>query len=441
MRPDKKRTILIFLCGALAAGVSVIWFLSSYERKPVEIHTGMSPAAYRNPLLAATRFLQSLGRHAESHRGRDLLITLPPAGDAIVIYRQAGTLSPTERDALFDWMSAGGHLILQPKEVSPDKDNDGTAAGGIAQAVGVRLRYQNSDTDCGCPSKPKRDDETGTGTPAGAPADPTKAKPPDIQHPSKSSTASTDASAEKPVKKKDTHDAVTVTTDGMQVDIDFPNRYYLESGEKAPLFRIGVPGQDGAYLLQYRIGKGKLTFLAASSIFSNSRIDGNGRAWLLAWLVKDNPNTWLLYSNNMDGIFTMLIHRMPRFLFSLAGLVLFFIWRYQYRIGPPRDPPDKTRRHILAHIDGLGQFNWDLDQAAGLLSRVREPVLQYWSRRSPRKGISAIDPETVGRLSGLTGDEIKAGLFGTVKSEQDLIGVARTLQQLRQAGSARRQKP
>ncbi|RTZ98144.1 MAG: hypothetical protein DSY90_05025 [Deltaproteobacteria bacterium] len=441
MRRPYKRVVLAVLGGVLAAVLATMWFFNNYERKPLEINTGQSPAAMKNPLLAATRFLQALGMTAESHRGRDLLVNLPPVGDAILVYRQGGALSPTEMNHLYKWMVDGGHLVIQPKRVY-DHDSDQPEEGDIARFAGVRLRYRKEKSDCGCPQNSKKADSDGSGS-----AEPDDDTVPDARARDNQDESVQDirqGSQGKPTgaEKETGHETVSVVIDGTRLTVDFPNDRYLEKGPREPVFRIDSQENEGAYLLQYQIGRGKMTVLTSCRIFNNYNIDAAGHGWLLAWLAGTHSRTWLLYSNNMDGIFSFLFRHMPAFLFSLCGWVIFFIWAHQYRIGSVREPKKTTRRHILAHIDGLGRFNWHIDKAASLIGRIREPVLHDWIRRLPGKGDRLIDPAAVARLTGLTKEEVETGFSGPVTTEQDLIVVTRCLQKLRQAegGPKRRTK-
>ena len=402
----------------------------------MEINTGQSPAAIKNPLLAATRFLQGLGMSAKSHRGRDLLIHLPFVEDAILIYRQGGALSPTEMDTLYQWITVGGHLIVQPKRVLYE-DDDIPETGDITREVGARLMARNGKADCGCPSNSdtanEKDDH-----PTDAPTEEGQVDEKYVEAPADKKQDPGDASWND--EEENENELLSVEIEGTQLTIDFPKSNYLEKGKVEPTFRIDSAEQVGAYLLQYRIGRGKLSVLSSTNIFDNANIDKAGRSWLLAWLVRDNAKTWLLYSNNMDGIFTLLVRHMPLFLVSLCGWVIFFIWAHQYRVGALREPKKRARCHILAHIDGLGRFNWHLDRADSLIARIREPLLQYWARRLPGKGNSPVDPAAAARLTGLTEDEVKTGLFGPVNSEQELVVVTRCLQKLLKMGAARKMK-
>jgi len=420
-----KLYVLLILVFALVASIGIMWFLNNFERKETEIRIHQSPEARHNPLFAATLFLQELGIEAESHRGRDLLVNLPPAGEALFIYRQSGVLSPTQLDNLYDWIDSGGHLIISPKEVLSAEKNE-AGDDDLVSRMGVTLRYSNEKSNCGCESKKasaENENETKLSENTLLEPEPQEENA-DLNAPDSDET------------EFDYTDTISTELDGVKLDIDFSNYTHLEEGWQDPAFSLISSEQDGAYLLQYTYGSGKVTVLTESSIFDNDEIEDTGHSYLLGWLVKDNHKVWLLYSNDVVGIYTLLYQNLPRFLFSFAGLVVFFIWMFQYRVGALHGYKEVGRRNVLAHIDGIGSFNWRLDQGATMLARTREPVISYWTQRVPGNDSKQIDLDTVAELSGMDRQEVESGLYSQVKSEQDLIAVCRCLQKLRNGGSA-----
>jgi len=427
-----KIYVLVTLVALLVSSLAVLWFLNNFERKEDEIRTRQSPEARQNPLLAATLFLQELGIEAESHRGRDLLVNLPPAGDALFIYQQSGALSPTQLDNMYEWIDAGGHLILAPKVVLPDKQDE-VGDDDLVSRMGVKLRYSESESDCGCDSdEESEDNESETEL-----TDDIIVAQEKLENPKEDDDLE---STDPDDTEFDYIESVSAELSGVNLDIEFSNDTYLEEGWKDPDFSLVSAEQDGAYLLQYKYGSGKISVLTESSIFNNSELENTGHSYLFGWLVKDNPKVWLLYSNNVVGIYTLLYQNLPQFLFSLTGFIIFFIWMYQYRIGALRGHEKEGRRNILAHIDGMGQFNWSLDKAATLLTRTREPMINYWTQRALDKASGEIDIHRVSELSGMDKEEVKTALYDKVKTEQDLIAVCRCPQNIRNVGAVRSEK-
>ena len=121
--------LLPWLMGALVVLLSVaawVWFERNFERQLREVPTGWSPAAKRNPFLAAEHFLRRVGIEVESVPGRDLLRDLPPPGDLLVV-NGLDALNAERRQRLRDWLERGGRLLV---EAEP-----GTAAGYVENAA------------------------------------------------------------------------------------------------------------------------------------------------------------------------------------------------------------------------------------------------------------------------------------------------------------------
>ncbi|HEB48975.1 MAG TPA: DUF4350 domain-containing protein [Desulfobulbus sp.] len=402
-RPVSVGIVLLLIMGSL------FWFFTRYEYRPVEVNVPVSPAARMNPLLAAERFLAGLGWPVESHRGRDLLVHLPPAGDALVVLRMSGNLSPTRIGEIFAWIEAGGHLVLAPAGYTED---DGTPdETGLLGRVGVLLRHAPAGDDCGC------DDETTPGRGASATAG-----------------ADRDPAGEEDTAQETT---VRVTLDNRQVTLA-PDPYsYLEDSQGTASLAIGDSRGNGAVLLQYRIGSGRLTVLNSMDIFTNSGIGSRDHAFLLAWLVTKNRKTWLLYSSDMDGLPVLLWRKQAPFLLALAMTLVLLLWSWQYRLGPLQEEEERgRRRNVLAHIDASGRYGWRIDRAASLLAANRRFVLRRLAVRHAGRTGAEPDRERIAARTGLTPDEVETALFAEARSEQDFLAVTHFLQQLRNRSGA-----
>lgn len=358
--------------------------------------------------------MQELGLQAESHQGRDLLVNLPPVGDALFLYRQGGSLSPTQLDELYNWISAGSHLVVVPKRLLDEDEEPG--ADDITSRLGVKLRDGWKESNCGCEDDDDNEEE-------------------DAAEDEGESAGEEDESEE---DESSELEPILVELDGTEIMLEFGEWRFLEEGSDKASRRIDSRGEEGAYLLQYQMGTGKVTILCSSDIFSNYQLEKSDHGWLLSWLVQENKKTWLLYSNNMDGIFTLLGRYMSQFLVSLAGLIFFTLWFWQYRIGPLQESVHNGRRNILAHIEGSGRYSWECDRAASLVAGTRESVLQYWATRVPGNGNERVDSVALAEKTGINRKEVEFALYGEVSSEHDLVMVSRCLQKLQLAGVWRR---
>ncbi len=406
--PWTRRLLSVAVIVLPAAAVAA-WFFANYERKPVETRTQASVAARRNPLLAAEHFLARVGMAVRSHRGRDLLIRLPPPGDGLLVLRMTGNLTPSQVDSLLAWIRSGGHLLLAPSAYTAEDEEP--AGSGILARIGVVLRHRQN-RDCGCDSD--ADDGAAEGAANGAREQAT----------GNSGETGQEDPADGPVR---------IRIGGHQVALDFPAYSYLEATERQPDWRITDSRQDGDCLLRFGIGAGTLTVLSSMEIFTNDRIGSLDHAFLLAWLVRHNHKTWLLYSSNMEGIFTLLRHHQPGFFLALGVALVLLAWSWQFRIGPLRREDRLERRNLLAHIEASGRFAWRLDRAASLIAANREHALRRWAARcAGRPGVTP-DAGQIAARSGMTRTVVEWALFRKVGDEQECVQAARCLQKLDRA--------
>lgn len=129
------------------AALGSFWFLHNFEKKAFEEVEGGSPAAWKNPLLAAQKYLEASGKKVASYHGIDHLLPLPPPDGALFIRRLPRGLGKDLNDQLFSWVESGGHLLLTPDYWQ----NDTPENYEILRRLGVQR--QKDDADCKCPPK------------------------------------------------------------------------------------------------------------------------------------------------------------------------------------------------------------------------------------------------------------------------------------------------
>ncbi len=408
----------------LAAGATA-WFFTHYERKEVEVTGAMSAAARMNPLLAADRFLAGLGIPVESHRGRDLLVSLPPAGDALVVLHMSGNLTPSQVDALDGWIREGGHLVVAPPSFTDDgEEPDSTDLLG---RQGVLLRRYPETDDCGC------DGEAGSAGDADGEPDAGDAPPEEKVREQEGPQERTAAAAQEQAEEE----PVRATIAGYSVTLDPPRFGYLEDSTETASLAIADSRGRGAVLLDYRIGAGRLTVLNSMEIFTNREIGSRDHGFLLAWLVGGDRKTWLLFSSNMDGIGTLLWRWQAPFLVGLAVLLALVAWTWQYRIGPlEKEENGQRRRNVLDHIDATGRYSWRIDRAASLLAANRDFFIRRWAARHAGRAGARVDLAQIAARTGMTPDEVETALARTVRTEQDLVAASHWLQRLQNRSTA-----
>ena len=129
----RSPAVIIPLLALLLIPIGVFWFLNTFEREEYDKYLESSPEAYTNSLLAAERFLNKVGIKATSQSGMELLTTLPPTEDALVIRFMPAMLSEPVANNLLAWIEAGGHLLVVP----PFETSDHPGAVDLLEVIGA----------------------------------------------------------------------------------------------------------------------------------------------------------------------------------------------------------------------------------------------------------------------------------------------------------------
>lgn len=118
----KARTLWALIIGAalLVAVPLVVVFLRTHEQVT---HTEVLPprgeASY-NPLYVLGRALQADGLDARSRARLDMPAMAPAAHDTMVLLQDSGELTPSQVDALLEWVTGGGHLLVRTPPTGDD---------------------------------------------------------------------------------------------------------------------------------------------------------------------------------------------------------------------------------------------------------------------------------------------------------------------------------
>ncbi len=386
-------TVLVLLAGLVGWGV--YWFLSNYERQYREVRVGVSPEARRNPFLAAERFLRQLGLDAESVAGREYLLRPPAETGVLLVNRLSPDLSPDHEEALLAWMEGGGHLIVTAHR---EWDEDGERAGNpLLERYGVRLRIQ-------LPS----------------------------EEPEASQEGEDGKDSEDSKDECEPCDPLTVAFPGHRdgVRVAFQNGRWLE--ETTDLADWAVEREDGAHLLQFRIGQGRLTVLSDHQYLVNDHIGEQDHALFLALLTEGERRVWLLYSSRMPSLFTLLWRAAPYLMLSVLVLAGLWLWSQTLRTGPLLRRETRVRRNLLEHLDAAANYAWQTDRAGGMFQTSQKVLEQGWRRRHP--GLDRLEQtqrcEKIAELAGIAGPAVEAALYGRVEKEQAFIRASAVQQEL-----------
>lgn len=417
------------LVAALTLGT--IWFLQNYEKKPFEEVQGGSPQALRDPLLAAQKYLQVSGKNAIGYRGISLLSTLPPPRGALFIRRMPRGLSKSINDKLFSWVTSGGHLILTPNPWQ----KEGKKGDDILSRLGVQV--QKGSNDCGCPPKPEVSSKHNSAGKKGkknaaAPVKPTQKK--NGYHPH-------DSIIDVPVDHHHIHlkyfgaALLKDTKDSASFKINGSHRIvYKNIKDKKRKDNNEMKVESGNWLLEYRVGAGKVTVLSENTLFTNRLISDYDHAFFLSWLLKDDHIIRLLYSSESQGFLTLLLVRMPFFWICLAMLIALVLWRMQKKSGGYLQPGKDEHRNILVHIDASGMFAWRVNRATTIIAANRKAILQQWSQKKlstgSNKDTELLSTANLAKRSGIPEKDVINAFQLRIEGEQDLINTSRALQKI-----------
>jgi hypothetical protein len=386
MRAQRRRSrllpLLYLLLGLLLLAVTLTgwgWFKDNFERRTKTVETGYSPAARRNPLLAAERFLQGLGIPAESRPGRGLLRELPSPEDTLIV-NGLGPMNKARRDALRAWIESGGRLVVEAIDFASEEGE--LPRDNLLADLGVALMMTDDAKEAAQPE---------------AVTDAYFAGFPDA------------------------------------VEIGFLAGYYLE--DRYDLASDNLVADDLARMLQYEVGSGTVTVTSDNVFMTNKDIGHHDHALFLALLAAP-PGTgkvWLLYDSDVPGLATLIWRSAPLAVISAVLLMLAAIWHIGSRLGPLVAAPGRLRRDLITHLQAGADFLWRHGRGGLQLRATQQRIEQAWSRRHPvlRDLPQSDRAHWIATQAGLPPNEVEVALYGRVaEPEADFIRISRTLQRL-----------
>ncbi|MCC2638332.1 MAG: hypothetical protein K0Q68_2051 [Moraxellaceae bacterium] len=315
--------LLLLLLAALAA--------ACLRLESVTRDQGMSREAHLNPWLAAGRLLerQDLRVRMEPDYGG-----LPRHARVIVLATPLEYLDTRERDALFEWVRAGGHLVSELQEVAPA----GKAAPEevLARRLDVRLREQEATRD--------------TRRPRG----------------------------------RDNGPRPTQLDQEGQVLARFNASYYLTPGKHAPSWVAS--DANGPHAMRFAVGAGRITVLSDLDWMHNRRLGDADHAALL-WRVVDAPTraeVWLIHGVERPSLLRIVWDKAAWLLLSLGLFVLAWLWGASRRFGPLQPPAAAARRRLGEHLEASGRYLLRHGGLATLFNASRERLLGQAQRRHPQ---------------------------------------------------------
>lgn len=373
----------------LLAGWAVQWFYANFEQRTREAVEGMSPAAKKNPLLAAERFLNRLGVATESLSGRDRLLNPPGQPGLLLVYRLGASLPAEREQALLGWVRRGGHLLVAPRQAWDEAAQ--TSGNRLLDSLGVQPDFLDSG-------------------------------------PERSAVVASDALSNGAAEPAPVH--FEMPGSDATLAVAFSGRRILHDSQGRAEWSVET--EQGAHLLRYALGAGKITVMSDLQPFSNRSIGAHDHALLLAALAGEQRHAWLLYSSTMPVLPLLLWRQAPGLVVSSFTLVLLLLWSLTRYSGPRQRTTRPVRRNLMEHLGAAGRYLWRIDRAAGSFRRSQRVLEQAWRRRHPALGAMqrAARCQWIAKQTGLPAAAVEQALYGDCQGEQGFIQVTATQQRL-----------
>ncbi len=356
MSATMNRKLLLGLLLLVAIGALAV--LVRFEWTEVERTTGYSDEARRNPHLAAERLLQRYGTKLVKHYSLTLLDALPSTQEPVVITGSWRNLNSRRRQALDDWMRAGGHLIMQTdRSLGAILDEDTEIE--FLPEYGVRLEWGKPNRDLSDLDDKARA-ESGEALPAWMEQ---------ILEGAGLMEACPGAQALSALPLTGAYQA-----EGQHAYLSLGSVYQLVyEGEH---LQLAAHNRAGMQLAQIQVGDGQLTVLTSTWLWRNRDIGCYDNAYLLRFLAGSNTRLHWLYNTDMPSLWALLWQHYRLTLLLGLALLLGWIWYLLVRDGALRPTAEPERRSLLAHVEGAARFYWQQQGADLLLQALGEDLQQ-----------------------------------------------------------------
>lgn len=372
----KPRLLIgISILSLILAGAGY-WLYQNVERYTRQINTGPKLDVSINPWFAAQAFLK---RHQiETHRAMDLhdMLHRLQAQDALVLFNDTPIFDEKNQRLLTEWMENGGHLILAANYEWDEEEE--TSDDPFLDNMGVRLIYTGDDDDEEAVDD-EDENESEDEEDADATVEPieTGAQPDTDQDELTSDAQDITKIANCSIYTGYDLFNVVYDTHADPLRINFGYTYTLEDASQN-VMRTAEAEPNG--LLEYAVGKGRMTVVLDTDIWSNRQIGDYDHAFLLWHLVNDSPVVWFVANHDSENLIAMLWRTASFLLIGCIALLLVWGWRRSVRFGPLIPDPSPARRQLLEHIEASTLFNWKHQQLEPVLRTLRDDIWLHLNR-------------------------------------------------------------
>jgi hypothetical protein len=170
-------------------------------------------------------------------------------------------------------------------------------------------------------------------------------------------------------------------------EIDFEGRSYQVAAESQT--SVAEAGGSPGVFVSVRKGDGQVTVLTDARLFRNRWIGDHEHAALLDALIESTGyegDVGFLRGSGLS-LWGLLGNHLWPVLLGLGAVVVLWLWKNFSRFGPVETAAaETTLRGYEHHLEALGDFQWRLDRAAGLLAPVRGQIVERGQRVAARSG-------------------------------------------------------
>ena len=345
---DKQTAISSSLRTLVLAGAALcllVWLIFKYYGfYPEQIELGPSAKARYTPFLAAGQYLQKSNKQVSHQNNLQLLDKPVTEVDLMVISTQPGHLTEQRFHNLESWLDDGGHLIYSTNhQGSHELDL-------LLNKLNAELFEDTSEVDV---KKTEKALELG-----------------ESMFPELGNLKL----YERPITRLEFNNPDT------NINVAFDPRWSIyDYSESAKFFS----DQDDDRILQYTVGKGRITLLSDIQFWFNPNIDQHDHAYFLQVLTGNAEQVLFLFGGEHLSIFSRMKNMaLPAFL-ALFTLILLIIWKSMLRLGPIKKINIVKRRNISEHIIASAQLRWNQSQQKHWLEAIKAQLERQAGSRNP----------------------------------------------------------
>ncbi|WP_455826944.1 DUF4350 domain-containing protein [Pseudomonas graminis] len=324
---------LLLLCMVAALGFYTWSKAIPYE---VVVDRGPSPQALANPYLAAEHFLRQQGVVVDHANSLERLTTLPAKGNSLLLLGERSNMTPRQVEQLLGWTKAGGHLLLVAEALWDEE------TGKSGDLLLDRLSIHQTFSD-----------------------EPEEAEP---------------GPGKLPRKKAPDLTKLYVDNETAPAYFSFDTDFNLT--DPRHLAQFSANSARSSHLMQLDVGEGRVTVITDSDLWKTPDIGKHDNAWLL-WYLSQGTAVTLLFNNEFDDLFSLLLRYFPQALAALAALIALALWHAGMRQGPIQAPAPKARRQLQEHLKASADFLLRRSGQGTLLLALQRDILRAARRRHP----------------------------------------------------------